>query len=42
VQWQNISGSGIEPFKDTKTEVILEPPEYKTGEVIAPFSEGRK
>jgi branched-chain amino acid transport system substrate-binding protein len=42
VQWQNISGSGIEPFKDTKTEAILEPAEYKTGAVVAPYSDVKK
>ena len=38
VQWQNISGGGLEPFKDAKTEVILYPPEYKDGELEAPFA----
>jgi len=42
VQWQNISGSGIEPFKDTKTEAILEPAEYKTGAIVAPYSDVKK
>jgi branched-chain amino acid transport system substrate-binding protein len=42
VQWQNITGSGIEPFKDTKTEAILWPPEYKTGEVQAPYDQVKK
>jgi hypothetical protein len=26
----------LDQFKDTKTGVILEPSEYRTGEVIAP------
>ena len=40
VQWQNIKSSSIDQFADTKTEVILEPAEYRTGEVIAPYASG--
>ena len=40
VQWQNIKGNSIDQFADTKTEVILEPAEYRTGEVIAPYASG--
>jgi branched-chain amino acid transport system substrate-binding protein len=42
VQWQNITGTGIDEFRDAKTEVILEPAEYRTGEVIAPYADGEK
>jgi branched-chain amino acid transport system substrate-binding protein len=42
VQFQNITGTSIDQFKDLKTEVIVSPPEYKTGEVIAPYSEVKK
>jgi hypothetical protein len=42
VQFQNIAGSGIDQFNTTKTEVVLSPPEYKTGEVLAPYSEIKK
>jgi branched-chain amino acid transport system substrate-binding protein len=41
VQFQNIKGNDIEQFKDIKTEVIISPPEYKTGDVIVPFSGGK-
>ena len=37
VQFQNIKGNDLDQFKDTKTEVILEPAEYRTGEVIEPY-----
>ena len=37
VQWQNIKSNNIDEFKDTKTEVILEPAEYRTGSVSAPY-----
>ena len=42
VQWQNITGKGLEQFKDTKTEVILEPAQYRTGTVIAPYTDIKK
>ena len=38
VQWQNIKNSSLDEFKDTKTEAILEPVEYRTGSVIAPYN----
>ena len=38
VQWQNIKSNNLDEFKDTKTEVILEPAEYRTGKVIAPYN----
>jgi branched-chain amino acid transport system substrate-binding protein len=40
VQWQNIKGNGVDQFRDTNTEVILEPPEYRTGTVIARYNGG--
>ena len=42
VQFQNITGTGIDQFKTTKTEIVLSPPEYKTGEVQAPYSDIKK
>ena len=42
VQWQGIKGGGLDPFKDTKTEVILEPAEYRTGKVIEPYKDAQK
>ena len=41
VQFRNIKGNDIEQFKDIKTEIIISPAEYKTGDVIAPFSGGK-
>ena len=38
VQWQNIKSNNIDEFRDTKTEVILEPAEYRTGTVMEPYS----
>jgi branched-chain amino acid transport system substrate-binding protein len=42
VQWQGIKSNSLDDFKDTKTEVILEPSEYKTGTVVAPFGQAVK
>jgi branched-chain amino acid transport system substrate-binding protein len=40
VQWQNIKSNDLDQFKDTKTEVILEPSQYGTGTVVAPYDGG--
>jgi len=37
-----VLGGGLDPFKDTKTEVILEPAEYRTGKVIEPYNDAQK
>ncbi len=37
VQFQGVSGNGVDQFKDPKTEVILWPTEYKTGNIIYPY-----
>jgi len=36
-QFQNIKGNKIDDFRDLSTEVIVYPPEYKSGEVIYPY-----
>jgi branched-chain amino acid transport system substrate-binding protein len=36
-QFQNIKGNKIEDFRDLSTEVIVYPPQYKSGEVIYPY-----
>lgn len=38
VQFQGITGNGIDQFKDPKTEVILWPTKYRTGNVIYPYA----
>src|SRR5215469_11145020 len=42
VQFQDIQGNDLEQFRDTRTEVILEPEEFRTGEVVAPYSNVKK
>ncbi|HJU15302.1 MAG TPA: amino acid ABC transporter substrate-binding protein [Stellaceae bacterium] len=37
VQWQNITSNKLADFKNTKTEAILEPAQYRTGTVEAPY-----
>lgn len=36
-QFQNIKSNSIDEFRNTKTEVIIYPPKFKTGEVIYPY-----
>jgi branched-chain amino acid transport system substrate-binding protein len=42
VQWQGIKGNSLDQFTDTKTEVILEPTQYRTGKVMAPYRGGQE
>ena len=37
-QFQNIKGNSIDEFRDTKTEVIVYPPQFKSGEAIYPYA----
>ncbi len=40
-QFQNIKGNSIDDFRDLKTEVIIYPPQYKSGEVIYPYAKAK-
>ena len=42
VQFQNIKGNTIDEFRDPSKEVILYPPEYKSGDVIYPYANAKK
>jgi branched-chain amino acid transport system substrate-binding protein len=42
VQFQNIKGNSVDEFKDLKTEVLLYPPQYKSGDVIYPFEKAKQ
>src|SRR5215471_1637732 len=42
VQFQNIKGNSIDDFRDLSTEVILDPPQYKSGNVIFPYADAKK
>jgi len=41
VQFHDLKANDLESIRGAKTEMILEPPEYKTGQAI-PFAEARK
>jgi branched-chain amino acid transport system substrate-binding protein len=38
VQFQGIQGNGVEQFTNPKTEVILWPTKYKTGDIVYPYN----
>jgi len=38
-QFQNIKGHSVEDFYNLKTEVVVYPPQFKTGDVIYPYAE---
>ena len=40
-QFQNIKGNTIDDFRDLKTEVIIYPPQFKSGEVIYPYAKAK-
>jgi branched-chain amino acid transport system substrate-binding protein len=42
VQFQDIQGTDLEQFRDTRTEAILEPAEFRTGEIVEPYSNIKK
>jgi branched-chain amino acid transport system substrate-binding protein len=42
VQFQNIKGNSIDDFRDLSTEVILDPPQYKSGNLIYPYADAKK
>jgi branched-chain amino acid transport system substrate-binding protein len=42
VQFQNVKPNDMEQFRDSKTEVILWPPELKTGEIQYPYSDVKR
>jgi branched-chain amino acid transport system substrate-binding protein len=41
VQFQNIKANDIEQFRDPRTEVILWPPELRTGDLMYPYTDVR-
>jgi branched-chain amino acid transport system substrate-binding protein len=38
VQFQGVQGNGVEQFTNPKTEVILWPSQYKTGDIVYPYN----
>jgi branched-chain amino acid transport system substrate-binding protein len=41
-QFQGVTGNDLAQFRDTDRQVILWPAEYKTGNIIYPYSDARK
>ncbi|MEQ1479360.1 hypothetical protein, partial [Salmonella enterica] len=41
VQYQNISGNGLDQFKKPGTQPVLYPPQYKSGNLVYPFEAKR-
>ena len=42
IQFQHIKGNGIDQFKGTDTQVVLSPPEYKSGDLIYPYTAAKE
>jgi branched-chain amino acid transport system substrate-binding protein len=42
IQYQHIKGNSIEQFQQPGKQVILYPPELKSGDLIAPFARARE
>jgi branched-chain amino acid transport system substrate-binding protein len=41
-QFQHVAGNGIAQFKGSDKLVVVDPPEYKAGDMIYPFQDARK
>ena len=41
-QFQNVSGNDIAQFKDMAKQIVVWPPEFKTGELVHPFEKAAK
>src|SRR5215831_8564772 len=42
IQFQNIKDNSIDEFRDLSTEVIIDPPQYKSGNLIYPYADAKK
>jgi branched-chain amino acid transport system substrate-binding protein len=42
IQFRGVTDKNVEQFRQPGKQVILEPAQFKTGEVIAPFEKARK
>ena len=41
VQFQNIKGNTVEDFRDPSKEIVLYPPQFKSGDVIYPYEKAK-
>jgi branched-chain amino acid transport system substrate-binding protein len=42
VQFQHVQGNGVDQFKDVKTQIVLTPPDYKSGDVVYPYEKAKQ
>jgi branched-chain amino acid transport system substrate-binding protein len=42
IQYRNVKGNGIEQFTHPGTQIILYPPDLKTGSLRYPFAQANK
>jgi branched-chain amino acid transport system substrate-binding protein len=42
IQFQNVKGNDVAQFKDVKTQVVLTPSDYKSGDVIYPYETAKQ
>jgi len=41
-QFQHVKGNGLDQFRETNTEVVLWPPQYKSGDIIYPYTAAKE
>ena len=42
VQFQHVQGNGVDQFKDVKTQIVLTPSEYKSGDAVYPYEKAKQ
>jgi branched-chain amino acid transport system substrate-binding protein len=42
VQFQNVKGNDVDQFKQSSTQVIIAPAQYKSGAMIYPYADAKK
>jgi branched-chain amino acid transport system substrate-binding protein len=42
VQFQHVKGNGLDQFRDTSNLVVLDPPQYKSGSLIYPYTAAKE
>jgi branched-chain amino acid transport system substrate-binding protein len=41
IQFQNVQGNAVDQFKDTKTQVVVDPPAYSSGAIVYPYEKAK-
>ena len=42
IQFQHVQGNAVDQFKDVKTQVVLTPSDYKSGDVVYPYEKAKQ